>query len=312
MREGDAPVSDFQLRADYARGIGRAVAEGPAELSWIKAPRPIYDPRMPRAEAPDPVFSLSYRFAEGEVAVGRGGGPQKLSPALSLVDDPSGAATLGSGGSWTSVSRAFGPVVLDMRSSSGDGRDSSSFGVSRGGDDWGVRLGYSSMADTRRTLGGTLQSRFGGEDSTRLSAMSLEASKDVGRWTLSGEIEAGTARIANLDVSGLWTSSWSLSAQHKLGQGVIRFSAAQPRRAEGGELAFEAPVFLTKEGRLIYETRIAGLTPSGRELDLETAWSTRLGDMTTFEAAAALSLQPNHVARAEAETAFWVSLRHFW
>jgi hypothetical protein len=127
-----------------------------------------------------------------------------------------------------------------------------------------------------------------------------------------GEIEAGTARIANLDVSGLWTSSWSLSAQHKLGQGVIRFSAAQPRRAEGGELAFEAPVFLTKEGRLIYETRIAGLTPSGRELDLETAWSTRLGDMTTFEAAAALSLQPNHVARAEAETAFWVSLRHFW
>jgi hypothetical protein len=34
--------------------------------------------------------------------------------------------------------------------------------------------------------------------------------------------------------------------------------------------------------------------------------------MTTFEAAAALSLQPNHVARAEAEAAFWLSLRHAW
>ena len=51
-----------------------------------------------------PVFSLSYRFAGGEVALGRGGGPQRLTPGLTLVDDPSGPATLGSGDSWTQLS----------------------------------------------------------------------------------------------------------------------------------------------------------------------------------------------------------------
>src|SRR5690606_7523679 len=110
----------------------------------------------------------------------------------------------------------------------------------------------------------------------------------------------------------LWTSAWSLSAQHPFANGTLRFTAGQPRRAEGGELAFNAPVAVTRTGELVYEPRIAGLTPSGREIDLETAWSTRLGEMTTFEAAAALSLQPNHIAAAEHETAVWLSLRHAW
>ncbi len=92
----------------------------------------------------------------------------------------------------------------------------------------------------------------------------------------------------------------------------MRFSVAQPRRAEGGHLAFNAPIEITKEGRILYEPRLAGLTPSGRELDLEAAWTTRLGDLTTFEAAAALSSQPNHVADAETEAAVWLSLRHAW
>jgi hypothetical protein len=34
--------------------------------------------------------------------------------------------------------------------------------------------------------------------------------------------------------------------------------------------------------------------------------------MTTFEATAALAMQPNHVAEAESETALWLSLRHAW
>jgi hypothetical protein len=69
---------------------------------------------------------------------------------------------------------------------------------------------------------------------------------------------------------------------------------------------------VTKTGAILYEERIAGLTPSGRELDLETAWVTRFGDTTTFETAAALSIQPNHVAEAKPEAALWFSLRHAW
>jgi hypothetical protein len=69
---------------------------------------------------------------------------------------------------------------------------------------------------------------------------------------------------------------------------------------------------VNRNGSITYEARIAGLTPSGRELDLEAAWVTYLGEMTTLEAAAALSTQPNHIADAEPETAVWLSLRHAW
>jgi hypothetical protein len=194
----------------------------------------------------------------------------------------------------------------------------SSMGVGAGGeasngDKWAVRLGYTAVKDANTTLGGAMQSRFGYEDDgARLSAVSLEGRKDVGLWRFSGSVEAADARVDQLNISGLWTSAWSLSAEHPAAGGNLRFTAGQPRRAEGGELAFSAPIAITRSGEILYEDRIAGLTPSGRELDLETAWSTRLGDMTTFEAAAALSLQPNHVASAKPETALWLSLRHAW
>lgn len=312
MLSSRTPFNDFSLRADYARGQARAVALGDARISWFNAPRPTYDPRMPWMEEPDPTFQLSYSFAGSEIAMGRGGGPERLTPSLMLVDDPSGPETLGSGDSWSSVSHSFGPMKLDFRTANGLTRDASSFGVGTSGSDWAVRLGYSSLRDEQTTLGGSFQSRFGYDDQTRMTAMSLEGRKDIGLWTFSGSGEVGEARIEALNVSGLWTSAWSLSAQHPFAGGAVRFSMGQPRRAEGGQLAFNAPIEVTKNGDIVYEARIAGLTPSGREVDLEAAWLTNLGPLTTLETALALSTQPNHIADAEAQTAVWLSLRHAW
>ncbi len=312
MSAARSAFNDFGLRADYARGRARAVAMGDAQISWFNAPMPSYDPRTPWMEAPEPIFQLSYRFADANISVGRGGGPQRLTPGMSLIDDPSGPATLGSGDSWTSYAQSFGPMTFDVRTASGLTRNSSSFGLGAGDDDWALRLGYASLADTQSTLGGAFQSRFGGEDETRLSAVSLEGRRFVGSWTLSGSLEAASARVDALNVSGLWTSAWSLSAEHPLIGGWMRFTAGQPRRAEGGALSFDAPIEVSRDGAIFYERRIAGLTPSGREFDVEAAWSTNLAAFTTFEAVAALSNQPNHIADAEAEAALWLSLRHAW
>ncbi|MEP7210646.1 MAG: hypothetical protein ABI740_07405, partial [Alphaproteobacteria bacterium] len=170
-----------------------------------------------------------------------------------------------------------------------------------------------SMADANSTLGGTLQSRFGdGLDGARLSAVSFETTRVVGAWQLSSSFEAAAVAVDRINVGGLWTSAWSLSAQHRFAGGDLGFTVAQPRRAEGGSISFSGPVEVTKTGALIYEQRIAGLTPSGRETDLETVWRRALDSSTTIEAAGALSLQPNHVADAPAATALWVSLRHLW
>ena len=267
---------------------------------------------MPRAEEPDATFQFSYAFGNGRVAVGRGGGPERLTPGLMLVDDRSGPSMLGSGDSWSSVSQAFGPIMFDARTSHGGGRAADSIGIGHIAEDWGVRLGYAALSDVNTALGGSLQSRFGGEDETRMRAVSLEGSRDVGLWRFSGAVEAADVTMDRLNVAGLWTSSWTLSAQHPFAGGAIRLSAAQPRRSEGGSLTFNAPIEVTRSGRIVFESRTAELIPSGREVDFETAWSTFLGPMTTFEAAAALTLQPNHVADAESEAAFWLSVRHAW
>ena len=175
MLAARAPFNDFALRADYARGQARAVALGDAQVSWFNAPAPAYDPRTPWAEAPDASFQLSYTFADAHISLGRGGGPERLTPNLTLMDDPSGPATLGSGDSWTSFSQAVGPLTFDVRSSSGLTRSAGSFGIGTSGEDWAMRLGFSALKDTQSTLGGAFQSRFGGDDSTRMSALGLEA-----------------------------------------------------------------------------------------------------------------------------------------
>jgi len=317
MMAGRARFGDFAIRADYARGRARAVRLGDAQLSWFNAPEPAYDPRIPWQEAPDATFALSYAFGDTQVSVGRGGGAERLTPGLSLVEDPSGPPMLGSGDSWTSVSHAFGALTFDARTSEGSGRSANAIGFgtqgeTSTGDAWAMRLGYASLRDANTALGGALQSRFGGEDQTRMSALSLEGRRDLGAWTFSGVVEAADVQIARLNVSDLWTSSWSLSASHPFAGGAMRFTAGQPRRAEGGDLTFRAPVELTRAGQLVFADRTAALTPSGRELDLEAAWSTKLAEMTTLELAAALARQPSHVADAENEAAVWLSLRHAW
>jgi subtilisin family serine protease len=308
-----APFADFGLRARYARGQARAVEVGPASLSWFNAPPEPYDPRKPWAEAPDPTFEMHYRFSDGgELATGRGGGPQRLTPGLMLVQDASGPTTLDSGQAWASVAQTFGPITLDMRSASGEGRSASSVGFGHTGDGWAMRFGLSSMRDERTTLGGALQSRFGEQDGERMSAASFESRVEAGAWRLSGAVEAASVRIDSAAVSGLWTSAWSLSAEHDFAGGALRLSAAQPRRAEGGALTFNGPVEVLKSGALRFETRTPGLTPSGREFDIETAWTTRLGPQTTLEAAGVVSMQPNHVADADPAAALWLGVRHVW
>jgi hypothetical protein len=313
-----APFADLDMRARYARAQARSVSVGAASFSWFTPPPRIADPRRPWEDEPEATFEAHVNFAGGDFATGRGGGPEHLVPGLMLVNDPSGPATLDSGASWASVSHAFGPVTFDLRASAGAGRSSSGVGVSRSGDGWASRIGFTSLADATTTLGGTLQSRFGdGLDGAKLSAVSLENTHLFGAWRLSSSFEAAAVTVdrmntGGLNVDGLWTSAWSLSAQHRFAGGDLGFTVAQPRRAEGGSILFNAPVELTKTGALIYEQRTATLTPSGRETDLETVWRRQIDSATTIEAAGALSLQPNHVAAAQAAAALWFSLRHLW
>lgn len=233
-------------------------------------------------------------------------------PDLSLAQDPSGPSQLVTGSTWGSAAWTVGGARLDFATASGDGRSTSSLGVSRIGDDWRMRIGFTGLADTRTTLGGSLQRRFGATDGVRLSAATIEGARALGRWTLSGSFEAGSAQAPGVGVRGVATSAWRASAQTDFAGGGLRFSLAQPRRAETGEISFEAPIAVLKTGALVRELRTVALTPSGRQIDVEADWRRPLDAWTEIEATAALISQPNHVADAPNATAVWIALRHIW
>ena len=69
---------------------------------------------------------------------------------------------------------------------------------------------------------------------------------------------------------------------------------------------------MTDSGALVFETRHAALTPSGRELDLEARWSRRLGAATEIDAAIALVDDAGHIASDRIDHVMWVSVNTTW
>ncbi len=309
---GHAAFADLATRARFDRGQAHAVQAQGLSFSWFSAPPEIADPRRPWEPEPDTTFSFAMDMGAMAVAGGRGGGPSEMVAGPSLVFDPSGPSQFETGGSWASVGYDVGPMTLDVHSSSASGRSTSGVGLGAGGDDWRMRMGVSAVRDERTALGGSLQGRFGFEEGSAMTALGVEAQREFGGWTFGASIEGATAELQGFDADGVWTSAWTVGAETGLAGGMLRLAAAQPRRAEGGTLTFDAPVEVLRSGLLRYETRTAELVPSGREVDFEVSWRTRVGPRTTFETAAALATQPNHVADAEDEGAFWLGVRHAW
>ncbi len=313
LTQARAPFFNLSEKARYATAASHGVNYGAGSFSWSAPPKALYDPRMPWAEAPEPTFAATYALFGAQVSAGRGGGgPANFAPAMSLISDPSDPMALGSQANWAMVERKEGPLLWDARFASGDTRSVTGVGLTVGPGSSPVRLGYISLRDDRTALGGPLQSRFGLDDGARLSAVSLETSRFIGAWRLTAAAEAGRAAFRNAAASEVKTSAWSLSAMHDFQSGTLRLSAAQPRRAEAGDIRLDVPVAILRDGSVLSESRVASLSPSGRELDLEAAWSTRFDKETTFEVAAALSHQPNHVQSADDAATAWMSLRRAW
>ncbi|MEZ5937897.1 MAG: S8 family peptidase [Hyphomonadaceae bacterium] len=310
---GRAPFVDMAEKARILSSRTHAVGFGGAAFSWSLAPTRPYDPRTPWEQEPEAIYQINMSFGSTDIAAGKGGAPEGMTPIMTLINDPSGPNQLATGTNWSYVSHTVGATTLDFRASRDSSRSGASFGIGVGNFESGkIRLGFGSMKDERTTLGGQLQSRFGGVDQSQVTATTIEGQRAIGNWTLSGSIEAGRAGLSGANVDGLWTSAWTVSAERAFVGGALRLTAAQPRRAEGGKLVFDAPIEVGRDGTLRFEQRTVELTPSGRQLSLEAGWRARIDAHTTFEAAAAVATSPHHVANAKPESALWLGLRRYW
>ena len=103
-----------------------------------------------------------------------------------------------------------------------------------------------------------------------------------GNWTLLGSAHAGLHRTDNLrqgivrGVSGLWSSAFAFGA---VGQDVTRsgdrlaFRLSQPLRVEAGRAQLRWVSGRSPDGEVELEQADPGLEPSGRQFDLEVAYS---------------------------------------
>ncbi len=309
--EPRAPIAGFEAQAANFAGDHRALRAGQVELSW-QTPKLHQRPGAPYQEEPDPQISATFRFDSGKISVGQGGGLPRLAPQAGLVAEPGAPRSVSSDTAWALVSKEAGPVDVQVFTSSGYGESRLGAGLSRMGENWSLAARLEQVEDSGSALGGTVQGRIGEADRSTLTAVSVEGRADLAAGlTLSGGAEFGAVDLPGIDASGVAVSRWSLGVSRAVGPGMASLIVAQPWRAESGVLSVSAVTGADTDG-FISETRSIGLTPSGRQLNLEARYRIGLGAGWFAEAAAAQVNAPNHVAGASEATAAWLAIRGTW
>jgi subtilisin family serine protease len=306
-------VVDMNSRADWAASQSRAVAIGDMSLAWF-TPRVQEDRLAPYQAEPATNFQAAYSFGGGEVEFGRGGGISRLAPDVTLFNEPGIGNAFSTSGNWARVSHdiAFG-LTMDLFTATEDARSLTGVSVGRDARFWSFRAGISSAADDETSLGGSLQERFGETDKAGMTAYSFEGAwNPFGHLTLSSGLELASVDLPGVDVQDIWTSRWSVGAEHPAGPGAVSVVIAQPRRAEAGTIRFLAPTGMDDQGGILRSQVKAGLTPSGRQIDYETRYRFNLFGNWTGEASAALSTSPNHITGGEDESVAWLAVGTRW
>ena len=284
-------------------------------FSWRQA-RPDYDPVAPYQDEPEASFKAAFSINGFDIQTGRGSSADTIAPQTSLVFDPaSGQDAVGGSDYWFMAAHDIGPIKADFFTEANDGRDAYGVGFSKGGRSWDIRAEFANETDTRTTLGGHLQSRFNAvNDGYSASTVQLEAQRKLfGDWKLRGSVETASARLDGVEADGIWTSAWSLGLDAPVrGRSQWSLILSQPRRAEDGAYAFIAPIAVNEAGQLVFAERVASLTPSGRELDLEAQWRMNLNAVTRLDTSAALVSQAGHSQSSDLQGVVWISLGTSW
>ncbi len=177
----------------------------------------------------------------------------------------------------------------------------------------GLTAGW--LTESAELLGTGATGAFG-----RLAAdttfLGVDANLAVGPWAVSatGEIGAAAARnrrgglVAGL--SPLTTSAFALDATRRLADGSsVRLTLAQPLRVENGRATFSVPVGRTRGGAVQRRSVVAGLEPSGRQIDVTAQWRRPFAAGGDVALGVAWTHAPGHAAGAKPDLAVMAGWR---
>ena len=316
---------------DYLRGTGGFVNRGPVSLSWFTPDHSNIASLLPYDLAPQPSFAIEFTADDFGFSAGRGGAPHTFRPSFSLVSfnqqadaqtEPFGlenAITVSNRqrqSQWARVSHSFAGIDFDLAAVDRDLFNSLEVGANFNLGASKIRLSAKSEKQLWANRLGVL-SRVGGEDETSSTLFSADTQTPLfADITFSGFVEAGRINLQTPEgfsmVDTPWTSSWGASLQRPFGAALASIKIAQPRRAETGSLSFEGPVDMLRNGSLVYDTIIASLDPSGREIDFEASLAYSLSSWGMVDATAAYITAPAHIAGEPSQMALWLTYRNSW
>ncbi len=274
-----------------------------------------------------PELRLSADMGRASLSVGRGfASPAPGGSAGGALLSPTawsgGVAQLTGAQEWAALGYDLGAWSLGLRAGSGEdaGFQAASLARRFGAHVAAIETGIATEGDL--ALGSLVADRFGGEDGGETAFLATSWTGPaplLAGWRAAARVEAAAPTLSDSSTAQITqdplASAWSLGLARPFafkGKSLIPaelgLTLAQPLRAETGALALTVPVQSTVEGT-IFEDRVGALTPSGREINLETTLRLRLADGAETTFAARVADEPGHVKSADPETAVWWGLR---
>ena len=83
----------------------------------------------------------------------------------------------------------------------------------------------------------------------------------------------------------------------------LGISFGQPLRVRKSNVDATLPVGRDLSGNVLQETQRVDLVPTGRQIDIQLAYSLKIGSQSEISSFATLSLEPGHNQSADPETA---------
>jgi hypothetical protein len=186
-------------------------------------------------------------------------------------------------------------------------------------DRWRLGLQLGQLEEQGRMLDASGGGALGLPDGSSTTFFGLAGRAELGaRIELFGQANAGLTRPHGpaqgllQDLSALPSSSFGLGlARRDLAATGDRLSLAvsQPLRIEGGDAEIDRPLGRTFDGRIVRRREQIGLSPAGRELDLELGYRIPLAGSGELSLNWLTRLQPGHDAAADPDHAVALRLR---
>lgn len=175
-----------------------------------------------------------------------------------------------------------------------------------------LAFGFSALDERTSFLGSETGGAFGASTGADSQFFSLSGRLPIGGWgdrlELLGSVTMGTTVMAEDSASLL--ADWSTVRSNAFGLGVVArgllgendrlgLLAGQPLRVYDAEVNLTLPVARDLAGNVIHASQRVDVTPDGREIDVQLAYSMVLGSGLSLSSWVMMQIEPGHDRNAD-------------